>query len=190
MRLVWCRTSEQVQMAQALRYEVFCLEKRWIDPETCVGGLEVDEYDEIAEHFLVLDETGTKALGTSRLLIGARQHLPSQEYLDFRALGLDPARVVEVSRMAAHRSGRSQDLAVWLGVTKIMWEWSTERLMLAWTSVTDVPLFLLMKRVGMPITAEGERVHHMGSDCIPSVVEMSGTGEVLRRRGFLDDDAA
>ena len=32
MRPIVCETPEQIRMAQALRYEVYCLEKGWIEP--------------------------------------------------------------------------------------------------------------------------------------------------------------
>lgn len=183
MRLVVCETNEQLRQAQRLRYDVFCLEKGWIDAATCQGGIETDDYDDDAVHFLVFHDDGT-LLGTSRLLQGSCQELPAARYIDLEALGLDPARVVEVSRMATKRSSRSESLLVFLAVTQVMWEWSMANNMQAWTSVADIPVFSLMKRVGMPIIAEGPRVDYLGSMCVPACVEMPRTGDVLAKRGF------
>ena len=101
MRPIVCETPEQIRMAQALRYAVFCVEKEWIERSSCDSGLEVDEYDELAVHFLVLDEDTDAALGTRRLLLGSCQTLPAAEFLDLEALGLQPAQACEVSRLAS-----------------------------------------------------------------------------------------
>lgn len=183
MQLVVCETDEQLRQAMQLRYEVFCLEKGWIDAATCDGEIETDEHDADAVHFLVLHDDG-QLLGTSRLLLGRCQELPAQHYIDLDSLGLDPARVVEVSRMCTTRTSRSQSLLVFLAVTQVMWEWSMANGMQAWTSVADLPVFALMKRVGMPIIAEGPKVEYLGSMCVPACVEMAHTGDVLSNRGF------
>jgi len=188
MRLVVCERPEQVRLTLALRYEVYCLEKGWVDPSTCTDGLETDEHDANAVHFLVLDDDGERVLGSSRLLIGAVQTLPTSRFLDFEDLGIDVNKTVEVSRMASSRGSRSHDLGVWLGLTKVMWQWCLAHDMTTWVSTADVPLFALMRRSGMPIIASGDRVEYLGSVCIPSAVDVARTGEVLERRGFHEGD--
>jgi N-acyl-L-homoserine lactone synthetase len=183
VKLVVCETPDQIQDAQRLRYEVFCLEKGWVDAAAFEDGLETDELDDGAVHFLVLADDDTP-LGTSRLLLGASQRLPALGYLDIRPLGIDASTVVEVSRLAARRDSRAHGLAVFLAMTQVMWEWSMAHDMNAWVSVADVSVFALMKRVGMPILAKGHRTDYLGSTCIPSCVDMHGTGEVLSKRGF------
>lgn len=183
MQLVVCETEDQLRQAQQLRYEVFCLEKGWIDSSMCDGDVETDELDADAVHFLVLHDDGS-LLGTSRLLLGSCQPLPAARYIDLTALDLDPATVVEVSRMATKKATRSQSLLVFLALTQAMWEWSMDHGMRAWLSVSDIPVHALMKRVGMPILAEGPHVDYLGSMCVPACVEMEHTGDVLAKRGF------
>lgn len=183
MQLVVCETEEQLRRAQELRYEVFCLEKGWIDAASCDGGVETDEFDADAVHFLVYHDNG-ELLGTSRLLRGECQELPAARYIDLATLGLDSSAVVEVSRMATKRTTRSQNLLVFLALTQAMWEWSMDHGMQAWLSVSDIPVHALMRRVGMPILAEGPHVDYLGSMCVPACVEMARTGDVLSKRGF------
>jgi len=184
VKLIVCESPEQIRAAQRLRYEVFCVEKGWIEESECTAGVEADEFDESAVHFLVMDNDGETLLGTSRLILGGCQRLPAAEFIDLEALGLDVSTVVEVSRMASRKVSRSQSLSVFLAMTQVMWEWSMAHGKKAWVSVADVPVFALMKRVGMPIIAEGERVGYLGSLCVPSCVDMLGTGSVLASRGF------
>lgn len=182
MRFKVCDDPEDVRSTQALRFEVYCEEKGWIDPSTCPEGLEADEFDLRAIHFLATDDDGTP-LGTSRLILGSRETLPAAEHLDLSAVGLDPADVVEYSRLAIKRSGRSQDLRVFLGLTMSAWQWSTVHSMKAWLAVSDLPLFHLLRRLGLPAIAVGPRVHHLGSECIAAAYDMPLTGPVLVRRG-------
>jgi N-acyl-L-homoserine lactone synthetase len=181
MRFVVCETPEQVRVAQRVRYDVFCIEKGWIDPALCPDGTEADEWDEIAIHFLAFDED--TALGTVRLLLGSKQDLPATPYLDLASLGLVPHRLVEVSRLATKRSCRSQDLRVFLGLTMLMWEWATEQSVDAWLAIADVPLVRLFERIGLPIVATEPEIDYLGSRCVPLAVDLAGTGPALMRRG-------
>jgi len=178
LRFLICHKPEQVQMAQALRYEVYCREKAWVDAERCPDGLEADEYDDLALHFLALE--GETPVGTSRLLLGDRQQLPAADYLDLEALGLRHEHLVEVSRLATRRTQRSSDLRVFLGLTRLMWEWSMDRSKVAWLAVADVPLFRLLERLGMPVIGRAPEVEYLGSTCVPVAFDMERTGAALK----------
>lgn len=177
MEFIVCDTPEQVREAQRLRYEVYCLEKSWVDEEVCEGGIETDASDPLATHFLAID--GDVVVGTVRLLLGWREELPGARYLDLAALGLGPEDTVEVSRLATRRNGRSQDLRIFLGLTKLMWGWATDHSAKAWLAIADVPLYHMLTRLGLPVLAESEPVDYLGSSCIPIAFDMPGTGPVL-----------
>ncbi len=181
MRPIVCETPEQVRMAQALRYDVFCLEKEWIDPASCDNGVEIDEYDELAVHFLVLEDDSDAALGTCRLLLGSHLTLPAAGFLDLASLGLQPAQACEVSRLASVRSARSHSLEVFLGLMEAMATWGAGSDIKVLLSVADVPLHRLMSRIGMPFLAVGDPVEYLGSECIPSAIDVAGTGELMAR---------
>lgn len=184
MRLVVCTTPEEIRLSQRLRFQVYCVEKGWIDPATCEGGIEADEYDADAVHFLVMDDAGDEVLGTSRLLLGEKVELPAARFIDLEAHGVRPTETVEVSRLAARRASRSQNLAVFLAMTQAMYEWTHTHGVKSWMSIADVGVFLLMKRVGMPVIAAGEKTDYLGSLCVPSLLDVEGTGAILLERGF------
>jgi N-acyl-L-homoserine lactone synthetase len=156
---------------------VYCLEKSWVDEGTCEDGLEADPSDPLAMHFLALE--GETVVGTVRLLLGWKQELPGTRYLDMASLGMKPEQLVEVSRLATKRHGRSQDLRVFLGLTKLMWSWATEHEATAWLAIADVPLYHMLTRLGLPVLTEAEPVDYLGSECIPIAFDMPGTGPVL-----------
>lgn len=53
----------------ALRYEVYCLENRFLDAEKYPDGLEMDRFDERALHFLLIHRESGADIGTARLIL-------------------------------------------------------------------------------------------------------------------------
>jgi len=183
MKFMVCQTDEQVRLAQALRYKVFCAEKSWISSEGCEEETETDAHDSGAVHFLALDNDGT-AVGTSRYLIGRHQELPAAQHIDLASLNLNVADVTEVSRLATLPASRSHDLAVFLGLTRLMWHWGMEHSVKSWMAIADVPLFHLLTRLRIPVLAVAPSLDYMGSECVPVAFDMPGSGAALyRRRG-------
>jgi N-acyl-L-homoserine lactone synthetase len=180
LKFITCSTPEQIRAAQRLRYEVFCVEKGWIDAAKCPGHVESDELDEGAVHFLALEDG--VPVGTIRLLLGKKCDLPAAAYLPVEELGVEPWQMVETSRLATRRKKRSQDLRVFLGLTTLMWEWAMEHDMKVWLVIADVPLHHMLTRLGMPEIARGDEIEYLGSKCVPAAFELVGTGFSLRRR--------
>ena len=178
MEFTVCNTPEQLELAQRLRYEVFCLEKSWVDATECEGGREADPSDEIAAHFLALEDG--VAVGTVRYLLGWQQELPAVSHLDLSHLDHDPSKIVEVSRLATTQTKRSHNMRIFLGLTVLMWEWAMEREVPMWLAIADVPLYHMLTRIGLPVVAEGERFEYLGSMCVPVAFDMPGTGPVLK----------
>ena len=178
VRFIVCEEPEHIREAQRLRYEVFCVEKEWVDAEACEDGIETDPSDPAAVHFLALD--GDVPVGTVRLLLGWRHELPATRFLDLSPLNLEPTQVAEVSRLATKRHGRSQDLRIFLGLNTVMWEWGTAHQVKVWLAIADMPLYHMLTRLGMPVVAEAQPVQYLGSLCVPVAFDMPGTGDVLR----------
>jgi len=179
-----CASEGDVLTAQRIRYQVYCLEKGWIPPDACPDGLESDEYDAQAVHFLAAHNG--HALGTSRLLIGGRQMLPGYNFIDVESLGLSPADVVEVSRVAVLPHGRSPDRRAFLALTRSMWRWSLDRSHAAWIAITDEVLFHRLEGLKMPFLHIGEPVWYLGSLCVPVAVDIPGTIASLGGMGVSD----
>lgn len=178
LQFIVCSEPDQIRAAQQLRFEVFCLEKAWVDSRSCEDGIETDSSDSVAIHFLALDDD--MPVGTVRLLLGWRQPLPAAVHLDLDSLNIGPAEMVEVSRLATKRTGRSQNLRIFLGLTSLMWEWATQNSAKVWLAIADEPLYYLLTRLGLPVVAEGDPVEYLGSRCIPVAFDMPGTGLVLK----------
>lgn len=83
-----------------LRYQVYCMERGFLQAAAYPCGMETDFYDDDAMHFAALGEDGRMA-GTVRLVGARNRHYPLQE-----KCGLDiaiPQHTAEVSRLAVTR---------------------------------------------------------------------------------------
>lgn len=95
------------QESQSLRYQVYCLDRAFLDPQDYPEGLEADEFDARALHFCVRDPMQRPA-GTVRLIVGGRFELPlfglcPVDASEFEALHAPDVRVGEISRLAVPR---------------------------------------------------------------------------------------
>ena len=93
---------------QQLRYEVYCLERHFIDPTRFPDRREFDEYDPASLHFGATDERG-RMVGTLRLVLDSPLGFPVEAH----APNLSPAfeaversRVAEISRLIVARADR------------------------------------------------------------------------------------
>ena len=101
-----------------LRYEVYCREKRWLEPKEYSDMLEKDEHDQKSETFLAYDSDSGQAIGTARLIINdgvSPLHIVKHPSLnnDFNT-----ANSVEISRMAILESARQGN--VFIGLIRML----------------------------------------------------------------------
>lgn len=114
-------TSEEVESAQRLRYEVFVEEEKnmRLRSET---GLELDEYDAYCDHLIVEDTDTGKIVGTYRLLPGDRavRNIGFYSETEFDLSGFRPyaEQTLELGRSCidpAYRGGKAIQL-LWEGI--------------------------------------------------------------------------
>jgi N-acyl amino acid synthase of PEP-CTERM/exosortase system len=106
-------TAALIETAQALRYQVYCLERRFENPQQHLGGLETDTFDRHARHGVLFHRPSQKPIGTVRMIAprpGVTDSLPILSLLRHDDLDLgtyvDMARTVEISRFAISKEFR------------------------------------------------------------------------------------
>jgi N-acyl amino acid synthase of PEP-CTERM/exosortase system len=82
-----------------LRYQVYCVEKGFEEPEKFADNQEIDEYDDNAVHFLVRCRLTNRYVGTFRLVIDKLSRLPVHEHAT-----IDPAHLSDPDTLAAEFS--------------------------------------------------------------------------------------
>lgn len=69
-------TKESIHLHYRLRYQVYCLEKGFEEPENFPKGEEFDQYDVCSTHFLVREKRTNKWVAALRLVMPGKQALP------------------------------------------------------------------------------------------------------------------
>lgn len=114
-------TSDEVEQAFRLRYQVFVLEEK--NPRLRrENGLEQDEFDIDCDHLIVSDETNGRVVGTYRLLPGERalagRGFYSQTEFNLTAIADRLPRTLELGRscIAADYRGGQAIQRLWEGI--------------------------------------------------------------------------
>src|SRR5438045_2242007 len=81
---------------ERLRFEVYCVEKQWLDSKDYLTGRETDEYDGHSVRLIALSPTA-EAAGTMRLILNGGNPLP---VMDHFGIEMPKSQIVgEISRL-------------------------------------------------------------------------------------------
>lgn len=150
-----------------LRYEVYCLERQFVDAATCSEGQESDDYDPHAVHFAATTPSGG-VVATLRLVLDSPRGFP----LEAHAAGLldtqpsvERGRTGEISRLivaADYRAGTIRQPLLLFGLFRHLYE-ECRRLDLGYlVAGMERGLTRLLRRLGFPFLALGEPISYFG----------------------------
>ncbi|HEX4634965.1 MAG TPA: PEP-CTERM/exosortase system-associated acyltransferase [Rhizomicrobium sp.] len=178
------------EAAHALRYQVYCLERRFENADEHSDGLEIDAFDAHAIQGLLFHRPTDRAIGTVRLILPGyctEGRLPIEQMLRANNIDLaDFVRIgdsVEVSRFAISKEFRrrwtddcaiaagrplsSQETArqanlACLSLIQFLVRQSVERRVHYWTAVMEATFLRMLARMGIHFTGIGPVVFHHG----------------------------
>ena len=178
-----------IEAAHQLRYQVYCLERKFENAAEHSSGLETDQYDSHAIQGLLFHRPTERAIGTVRMILPADLdvgRLPIEQFLRNNGIDLsdyvDIERSVEVSRFAISkefRRRRTDDLMMathplspqdsarqanlaFLSLVQFFLRQSIERRVLYWTAVMEPMLVRMLGRMGIHFRPLGPVVDHHG----------------------------
>jgi putative hemolysin len=115
----FARNEEEIRAALRLRYEVFNLELNEGLASAHATGMDEDEFDEVCDHLIVVEEGSDTVVGTYRMQTGtmAGLHLGYYSACEFDFTPFEPFRdsLVELGRACVHRGHRS------IAVISMLW---------------------------------------------------------------------
>jgi N-acyl amino acid synthase of PEP-CTERM/exosortase system len=178
------------EAAHALRYQVYCLERRFENADEHSTGLEIDQFDAHAIQGVLFHRPTERAIGTVRIILPdhrADGGLPIAQLLSANKIDLaNFVRVddaVEVSRFAISKefrrrwtdesaiagerplsreeTARQANLAC-LSLIQFVLRQSVERGVIYWTAVMEATFLRMLARMGIHFTAIGPVVFHHG----------------------------
>jgi N-acyl amino acid synthase of PEP-CTERM/exosortase system len=193
-----------IRMAQAIRYQVYCLERKFEDEGAHGDCLECDDFDRLAVHSLLFHRPSAKAIGTARLILpghGECDLSPIRKLL--REVGLRGRdhfpieTTAEVSRFAISNQlrRRGDDSAAeiiapecrtalpCLGLVQVLLRQSLDHGLTHWAAVMEPKLLRMLALMGIYFTPVGPLVDHHGLRQ-PSYCNLSEMLERLKSERF------
>ena len=190
--IVRATTPELLRKAYRLRYQVYCVENPFEDPEQQIDQCETDRYDDRSAHTLLVHRRTGEVAGTSRVILPHKgEPLPIATLLqgaDLRTFaGFPIARTAEISRFAVSKHfwrrlgeehcadmGFGEDVVgraaserrlmpfITLGLIKGVFDVCRDHEITHLTAVMEPPLIRILRRLGLDFTPLGGLVEHHG----------------------------
>jgi N-acyl amino acid synthase of PEP-CTERM/exosortase system len=183
-------TTELLELVHALRYQVYCLERKFEDPHEHVDGLEIDAFDTQAVHGLLFHRPSNHAIGTVRMIApdaAASESLPITNLLHRSGTDLSDylsiSQCVEISRFAISKEFRRRqsdnsdplpskpvcrreivregNLAC-LSLIQLLLRQSVQNGVFYWAAVMEPKLLRMLAGMGIHFTSIGSLVMHHG----------------------------
>jgi N-acyl amino acid synthase of PEP-CTERM/exosortase system len=195
-------TAAMLQTAQNIRYQVYCLERKFENAADHGDGLESDAFDAMAVHSLVFHRATSNAIGTARLILPrhAVERLPIQRLLSENGLYAKDyfplESVAEVSRFSisnqlrrrcgessvsnANREKEPSGVLPCLGLLQELLRQSVALGLTHWAAVMEPKLLRMLAAMGIHTTPVGPLVSYHGLRQ-PSYCRLSEMLERLHR---------
>lgn len=174
---------------QRLRYDVYCLERQFLDATVFPDKQEFDAYDDSAVHCVAMDGEG-EILGALRLVLDSPLGFPVEAHaqgLDEPLLGIPRARTAEISRLVVakqprplRRAGGSSPLVLF----ELFRQMNLESVRLGleyWVAAMEPTLHRMLRRVlGFEFVQIGGPMEYYG-EVFPYMARIADIGASLRR---------
>lgn len=170
----------------ALRFRVYCEERKLIDSREFPSTRERDEYDDRSLHFRAAGHDGS-LLGTVRLVRSSSLRFPLERYCAIPANAFPNGTresTAEISRLAISkariretlRNGRSQASRpnVVLGLFKVMYQESKREGITHWLAAMEPSLIRLLNHYHIPFKPIGPQIDYHGwvTPCLARVSDI------------------
>jgi N-acyl amino acid synthase of PEP-CTERM/exosortase system len=208
-RVCFADTPFGVALHQRIRYQVFCLDRGFEDPNAFSTAKETDAWDDRSAHFIVQNKRTGQWVAATRLVLPRKgRTLPIDELgaLNRRLLPYDDLPVAEISRFCIIRGrsvlttetgtelhpnsleawgigpvGKSQQFEVTIGMIRTMVIFTLKRGLTHCVFVVTEAFARLLRKLGLNLTQVGQAIDHRGMRT-PYVIDMLETAQLMGRR--------
>lgn len=154
-----------------LRWQVYCNEKGFLDPDDYPGAIERDEFDDVSYHFGCVDEDGTVIAGV-RLVPDSPLGFPAHRHCRID-IGFEPwVQSAELSRLVFSKgyrrgSGRGDravaDCEIVLGLYRAVYRMSKRAGITHWLAAMEPSLARLLNRFHFSFAPVGPETDYYGA---------------------------
>lgn len=177
--------DEERQAMFRLRYDTYCTELGWIDPNLFPSQRESDEYDSRSFHFIALEEG--RVVGTIRLVrqdsspLPIETAFPAPQIGDLEVESLKGVMLGEVSRLIVSSGNSSPRHALCLGLIQALFRKSLEEGVTHWLQAMDTKSHRVIRSMGFRLRQYAPTLHFLGSESLPSTLKLQRCLEDFRR---------
>jgi N-acyl-L-homoserine lactone synthetase len=184
-------SDDLLKTALSLRYQVYCVERNFLDGQRHPDRLESDTFDTHSVHGVLFYRPWNRPVGTSRLILpdDGRAPFPFYAMLDKAGMALTShfprGRTAEISRFAVSRAFRPdktmRSKMPCLGLAQLLLRLSRTHEVTHWVAVMPNSLLRMLAMMGIEFTPVGEAVSYHGVRQ-PAVCEIAQLLDTLYRR--------
>lgn len=166
------QNNKDLEEIHKLRFNVYCYEKDYLEPEIDSLGIEKDEYDPYSTHFMAIDASN-KLIGTSRLIVSPNNKLPAINNFAINNL-LYSKKIAEKSRLIIKSNGRNARHKIALGLYKISVNYAFLIGYTKWLAILESQLFRFYRNIlGFPFISVGEEKDFFGAKTGPYLLDLN-----------------
>ena len=181
-----------------LRFNVYCLERQFLEASRYPSEMETDEFDEHSIHLGAVD-ADDELIGTARLILRGPLGLPifrhctiAPEFADVAAL----PSAAEISRLSVSRDadrddarpnrrgqrrrGRVRPGAVRMAITKVLYQASKSLGVTHWLVAIEPSLYRMLVRSGLPFVQIGPATNYLGI-VAPYLMALADLDDIVSR---------
>lgn len=187
-----------MEQSYRLRYQVYCLERNFLEAAQYPDQLEWDEYDRCSLHAGVISRS-RELVGTLRLVNGDTNNLPLFRHCSISTecddtLSQHGIHLAEVSRLCVSRACRDDSAGnsrVALSLFRAGYQTSKRNGVTHWLAAMEPSLHRLLSSIGVPFRIAGPVTDYFGP-VAPYVCDLQEFDEIIlagrrpRLRSFLD----
>lgn len=161
-------SAQALARIHQLRYDVYCVERRFLERCGYPGGQERDCYDLQSIHFAATDGDG-EVLAAVRLVLDSPLGFPLERYVGHwpqRFRGVARSETAEVSRLIVakgHRSSPVERHLVLRGLLREVYEECRRVGIVGLLAAMEAPLCRLLRRLQLPFDPAGEEIPYLGT---------------------------
>ena len=178
-----------MEASHRLRYQVYCIERGFLDPGDYPDRCERDEFDRHSVHLGVMDAAGT-LLATARLVKANMAGFPLFRHCQIHRgeseLYRETTRVAEISRLCISRALRKRRVgsaSVAIQIYRAIYQASKRNGFTHWLVAAEPSLQRLLASLRVPFREVGPRTDYYGP-VAPYLVDLSKWDEVIVSRSL------
>lgn len=171
--------EEDLRKTYAMRYQVYCREKKWFDEKEFPDGMEYDDDDSRSVHFAAYNDKNEMIASVRMICKTCDKNLPVEDHFQI-GVNLEGRNIAEVSRLVVPRSLRC------LEVTKALFNalfcWGIENGYDMGLAIIEEKLLRAIQYTGYPFRIAGEGKDYFGGFTYPVVMDIEEAMGIYQKK--------